>query len=577
MRAFTGNKPTLMSKKFYSMLLGGTLTMTVVSLLLMSDSIIAGIFVGEDAVAGVTLVTPMYSLAAFFGSLFSIGVPIVYTTEMGRFNKEKADQSFGFGILISIVIGVGLFVLVTAFGSSYLSSGSVTPEILSQAKDYLFWMRFTILVMPMQMLLGALVYCDGDEIISTVASGVQGLGNIVFSVILSQSMGVKGIGLASFLFIVVSMLIYLLHFLRKSNSLRFNIYFSFSMLKDVARFGIIDSSSYLFLAAFTGFLNMYILNHFGSKFLIIVSTVTLCREFQLVYEGIGGALSPPLSVYAGEHSKEGLRSIYKLGNKTAIIEGIIVSVVLIIAAPFFPSLLDVSSPDLIFWVKVTVCVTALGSTFVSLLYLITSYYLIIEQILLGVVACAMRDVLFSVTLVFVFAGLWDIYGLCIGLFAAPIVAYSALRLFLKLRYGNDSPLLLNKVYGDEENYLYNLSTDPEDIIRVQHEVETLLKENNIDSKTINRVLLLIEEMNLFIRTMNEDKAVLAECSIFIRPEGIQIISKDGGVPFDMADEDLSIKSLSAYTVASYLEKRDFGNRHLTTMSFNRSSFLVKYE
>lgn len=44
----------------------------------------------------------------------------------------------------------------------------------------------------------------------------------------------------------------------------------------------------------------------------------------------------------------------------------------------------------------------------------------------------------------------------------------------------------------------------------------------------------------------------------------------------MADEDISTVSLSAYTVASFLEQRDFGNRHLTTMSFNRSSFLIPY-
>ena len=566
-----------MSKKFISMLLGGTLTMTVVSLLLMSDSIIAGIFVGEEAVAGVTLVTPIYSLAAFFGSVFSLGVPILYATEMGRFNKDRADHVFGFGILMSIVIGVVLFVVITVFGSSYLSSDSVSQGILSQAEDYLFWMRFTILVMPLQMLIGAAVYSDGDETISTVASGIQGLGNIVFSVILSHSMGVAGIGLASFLFNVVSLLIFLIHFLKKSNSLRFNLYFSFRMMKDVVRFSIIDSSSYLFLAAFTALLNMYITDHFGSEYLIIVSTITLCREFQLVFEGIGEAMEPPLSVYAGEHSKEGLRSIYGLANKTAIIEGIIVSVALIIFAPFVPSILDVSSPDLAHWVQETVRVTALGSTFVSLLYLLTSYYLIIERILLGLVACAMRDILFSISLIFVFGGIWGLFGLYVGLFAAPIVAYAVVRLYLKLRYGKDSPLLLQKVYGDESSYLYNLITEPEDIIRVQHEVETLLKEHEVEKKIVSRVSLLIEEMYMFIRQMNDNKAVLAECTVFIRPEGVQLISKDGGTSFDMADEDLSLKSLSAYTVASYLEKRDFGNRHLTTMSFNRSSFLVKYD
>lgn len=64
MHTIKHKQKTLMSKKFYSMLLGGTLTMMVVSVLLMSDSVIAGALIGADAVAGITLVTPLYSLAA---------------------------------------------------------------------------------------------------------------------------------------------------------------------------------------------------------------------------------------------------------------------------------------------------------------------------------------------------------------------------------------------------------------------------------------------------------------------------------------------------------------------------------
>ena len=39
---------TLMSKKYFSMLLGGTLTMMVASILLMSDSVIAGAAIGRS-------------------------------------------------------------------------------------------------------------------------------------------------------------------------------------------------------------------------------------------------------------------------------------------------------------------------------------------------------------------------------------------------------------------------------------------------------------------------------------------------------------------------------------------------
>lgn len=192
----------------------------------------------------------------------------------------------------------------------------------------------------------------------------------------------------------------------------------------------------------------------------------------------------------------------KTEGKTAIIEGIIVTIVMIIIAPLVPGVLDVTRPAL---------------------------------------------------------------------------AYGFLLFYLTVRYGREEcPLLLSGISG-ESSYLFNLTTEPEEIIRVQEEAGTLLRDHDVDEKTINRAMLLIEEMYVFIRQMNDNKAILAECTVFLKPDGVQIITKDEGVSFDMADENNSTLSLSAYTVASYLEKRDFGNRHLTTMSFNRSSFFIQYE
>ena len=137
MRVFWNRKKTLMSEKYMSMLLGGTLTMMVVSALLMSDAVIAGAVIGSHAVAGITLVTPLYSLAAFFGSVFSLGVPIVYSTEMGKFNKKEADHAFGFGLLMALVVGVALFVLVSLFGDAYLRSSGPLAAVLEEAREYL--------------------------------------------------------------------------------------------------------------------------------------------------------------------------------------------------------------------------------------------------------------------------------------------------------------------------------------------------------------------------------------------------------------------------------------------------------
>lgn len=576
MHLFKKSQPTMMSKKFHSMLLGGTLTMMVVSILLMSDSIIAGAVIGPDAVAAITLVTPLYALGAFFGSVLSIGVPILYTTEMGKFNKERADQIFGFGVLASIIVGIVLFFLASQFGNMYLCSSSPSEAVLEYAEGYLFWMRFTILILPIQQLILNAVYSDGDERISTIGSVAQGVGNIVLSIILSRLMGTAGIGLASFVFYMVSLLIMLFHFRKETNSLRWNLYYSFDILKRVVRYSIIDSSSYLFLGAFTGALNAFVGNQFGPEYLILVSAIVLSREFQLLFDGIGVAVGPIFSVYIGEKSHSGLRSAFTLARKTAVVEGIAVMLVLLAFAPVVPTVLHVEQAELARWIVAGIRLTALGTTFVSLLYLLTSYYLVIGQIFLGVVVCALRDVALSVCLAAGLGKVLGVWGFFIGLAVAPVLAYALLMVYLTARYGRkECPMLLSRVPGYADNYLFNLSTEPEDIIAVQRKVETILKEHDVDRQIVGQTMLLIEEAYMLIRQMNDDKAVLAECTVNLKPEGVQIISKDDGVSFDMADEDVGIRTLGAYTLARYLEKKDFDNRHLTTMSLNRSAFLIR--
>ena len=308
----------------------------------------------------------------------------------------------------------------------------------------------------------------------------------------------------------------------------------------------------------------------------MASAITLCREFQLVFDGIGEAVGPIFSVYVGEQNHDGLRSSYSLANKTAMVEGIIVTLVMFIAAPFVPQILNVADPEIARWVVIGVRLTAFGSTFVSILYLLTSYYLVIEQITLGLVTCALRDVVLSISLAVSLGKVLGITGMFIGLTAAPALAYALLMIYLTARYGKkDCPLLLSKVPGDDHSYLFHLSVEPEKIIDLQKKVETLLVENDVDLRTVGKIKLLIEELYMLILEKNENKHVLSELTVFLHPEEIKIIIKDDGILFDVSKEDVSVTSLAAFAVSAYMEKLGNNRRHLTTMSFNRSAFVIQ--
>ena len=567
---------SLISKKYYSMLLGGTLTMMVVSALLMSDSIIAGSVIGADAVAGITLVTPLYSLAAFFGAVFSLGVPIVYSTEMGKFNKKEADHVFGFGLLMSISISVLLFLVIILFGDSYLKSCTPPVTVLHEARGYLHWMRFTVLLLPLQMLIAAVVYNDGDETLSTAANLVQGIGNIAGSIILSKQMGIRGIGLASFLFNVVALGILSLHFLKKSNSLRINFYFSVKLLKTVVRYSIIDSGSYLFLAGLTAILNSFISGRFGSEYLITVSAIALCRELQIVFDGIGEAITPILSIYLGEENTPGIKLIYRLAKKTAVVEGIVVTAALAVSAPLIPKILSIKETHLTNCVIREIRIIAIGSVFISILYLLTSYYLLIEKISLGLIMSAFRDVIMPGILAVPLGIIFGLNGVFIGMATAPAATLLLLSIYTCIRYGRkNSPLLLSELNWRGEPYLFSLITEPVEIIALQKKVETLLVEKNFDKKAIGRAKLLIEELFMLIREKNDDKAVLCECSIILLPDMVRIIVKDDGNLFDISEDDVTVTSLTAFAVSAYMNNLGQDKRYLTTMSLNRSAFEIK--
>ena len=69
-------------KKFSSMLISGTFTKAVMYLMLLSDSIIAGFFIGESGVAGINAITPVTAVVTFFGDLVSTGVGIGKTQKI---------------------------------------------------------------------------------------------------------------------------------------------------------------------------------------------------------------------------------------------------------------------------------------------------------------------------------------------------------------------------------------------------------------------------------------------------------------------------------------------------------------
>lgn len=568
---------TFLKKKFISLLLPGTMTMVVVTFLLLSDSIIAGIALGKDAVAAISLVAPAYSAASFFAGMISIGIPILFSKAMGEFNQKGAERWFSLGFTASIMTGCILFALLLSFGDRYLLFYEPDQTVFLLAKPYLFWYSWAILLSPLNMLMTEMVLTDGDETISFAANIAQMAGNLVLSIVLVFFWGIAGIGFASFAGTAISLAISCLHFFRPSSSFKPGIYFSFRGLAAAAKYSAIDASSYLFIGIFTVIINRFIVSTYGVEMLILVSFILFIKEFQLVFDGIGEAITPLMNIYLGEETYEGAKKCYALAQKTAVIEALFMLVLFVLLAPFIARIYGVTNSPAAAYATNGIRIMAFGFVPISLLYLVSSYYLLIDRIILGVAICGMRDALVAIPICIVCGKLFGLYGLFFGSALSPLVAYIVTMLYVRLRYGKANwPLLLKEKTDADNTAFYEFTITPENVIATQKQIEAFLTSKGVSKKIVFRCKHLIEDLYMLIYEKNGSgkQLISAECTVILRDNAVQIITKDDGVLFNLADEDANAVSCLAFVVSGYMDALKGNKKYLTTMSYNRNTFKV---
>lgn len=557
------------------MLTGGIITSFFLTFTVMADALIAGIRLGEDAVIGVNLVLPVYSLASFFALLFSIGVPILYSKEIGAFEKEEAERSFGVGIFGTIVTGVVLFLLLVFCGNIYLDYLGADSSGLLAARDYLFWIKYVVLIAPFEALLSGMVFADGDEFLSTLANLIAAVGNIILSILLAGIMGAGGLGLASFLSLVASIAVSFLHFTKKRNSLHLNIYFSTAKLRNIARYSIVNASIYLFLMMFSAVLNRYVAGAFGSDMLILVSVIAFIKEAQFLFDGVGDSVAPIISVYLGEKTYQGVSEVWKLARRTAAIESVIVTAAIIMGAPIIVRFLGIEDPQKAQIAVLGLRMMSLTLIFASMMYLDSSYYVLIDKIPLGILICALRDLVSAVPLAVLGGKLWGIYGMFTGLMIAPAVGYLLSYLYICFRYDKESyALFIPPIEKERHIWMYEFEVRPDLIIQARDQIGETLKNNGRSSITVNRVMMLFEELFMLVYDLNPGKTVLAEC-VVEAGDKIHIITKDNGIYYDIMDPDRQVGSFRSFIVSGLTEKLTNKRINLVSLSFNRNSFEVE--
>ncbi len=557
-------------KKFNSMLISGTFTKAVMYLMLLSDSIIAGHFIGASGVAGINAITPVTAIVTFFGDLVSTGVGIVFAREVGAMRKDRANEIYSQGLIVSVGIGLLSALLILVFQNAYFRVSGISGDILENALRYYRLVPVNAFLTIVIFYLEQMVYSDGDELCNNICYGFQIGGNIICSVILTRFLGMTGIILGSVIGNSLGILTCFWHYFRKENTLRFVWHLSFRDFLLTSRYSIVDSSVYVCWGLMDYVMIGFVSGLFGETGLVTLAVVVSLIEFGVVMDGVGMAMQPLIGTYFGEKNHRLIKRVMRSGIRAAVIEGLAATALIWAFTPQFCALFGITGSEALAPSITALRIVSLGFTFCSVVSLTTSYYMLIDHIGMATcIACFQNGFLYILlpvlgALAFGTGGMWA------GFAVAPIFTLICAYLFVYLRFGKDNfPFLLKDMESDIE--VMDATLTPESTVGLSERVRNSLQAHQFTRKTANIAALFIEEIGLTVidRNSQTKKPVLIELSLFFEEDSVLIVERDSGKLFDLTESDVQVVGLSSFILSGLMEAQK-EKAYLATTGYNRN-------
>ena len=552
------------------MLISGTFTKAVMYLMLLSDSIIAGLFIGQSGVAGINAITPITAVITFFGDLCSTGVGIVFAREVGAMNKRRADEIYGQGLIISIGMGLISALLILVFCDVYFGLSGISGEILERALEYYRFLPINALLTIVVFYLEQMVYSDGDELCNNICYGFQIGGNIICSVILTNFLGMTGIILGSLIGNSLGIITCILHYFRKENTLHFVWHLSFRDFLLTSRYSIVDSSVYVCWGLMDYVMIGFVSSHFGESGLVTLSVVVSLIEFGVVLDGVGMAMQPLIGTYFGEKNHVLIKRTMRSGYKAALLEGVIATVLIFIFAEQFCGLFGITEGAALESSVSAIRIVCLGFTLCSVVSLTTSYYMLIDRIFMATCFACLQNGVLYILLPLLGALCFGLNGMWAGFVISPLLTLIIAYLFVYLRFGKSNfPFLLKNM--DTEIEVMDDTLTADNASALSKRVGESLTSHGFSNKTSNNAAMFTEEICLTLLEKNKKakRPILLELSLFFDDDHVLIIERDSGEVFDITDPDMQIKGLSGFVLSSLMDSHQ-DKANLVTYGYNRN-------
>lgn len=318
-----------LKKLYFRFLIPSLGSAMVMSIYTLTDAIVIGKGVGADALAALSITTPLLCILMSSGILFGVGGSVQMSVNRGTGNYDKANRFFILSFFTLAFLTLILW-LVYGFGMPFLLRNmGANDTLFPYAMSYMKYINMFLPVAVFSNYIAIFVRADGDPNRAMAGVLLGGAVNIVLDIVFvfPLKMGIGGAALASVLGMVIQAAVGISHWFSKKNELKFiKPKHIFSSIGQIIGNGIPSFFNELANGFIVLLFNIQILKYCGDPALSVYSVISNCVILiNSLFTGVGQSIQPIIATNYDAGNRQRIQGIRNMSFLTIIIMGVVFS------------------------------------------------------------------------------------------------------------------------------------------------------------------------------------------------------------------------------------------------------------
>lgn len=529
--------------KFFFPTVASSITLSVIS---MTDLVIAGNLVGETGLSAISLGLPVVIFAQIVYALFGMGGAIFLAVHMGRGDREYCSRIFTVSMLSALFLGLVAAVLGTIFLSPIVMALGATGVAMAQSAEAYIGVLF--LGLPFLILSPVMVTFlrnDNEQRYAMFCVIVAGLSNIVLSVwfVLGFGMGCAGIAAGT---VAAEALCCLLAAFRLFSKKRMFGLVKLPIGKEVFRLNlnIVKYGVTLAVIFASQILLTIVVNHAlgksgGEEGIAIYAVIKYLINFLFaLFDGVTGSIQPMLGIYYGEREEENVRRTAKISALVMFVISLGMAMLMFVFGRLLCGLFHITGEVLTEETLFALKVLSVYCPLMALTTFFNAFYRCTGRTQVAFIISILDNLVFPVSLVIILSANYGLHGVWYGLLLASLATNTCLILYCLI--SRRGFLLLDKKYFErpEGEFRKILPARKENLPQLLSEVEAYCDEAGIGPKQTYYISLVIEELVVNVVNMAGEERGFDYADILIAREGgkSRLRIRDNLTQFDPTSE-----------------------------------------